>query len=141
MRSHEGLQRPESQRATGHTVLLVYDDPAVLDGLMRVLRKEPYHVRTATSVAEAAEVLRSSSVDVVICDERMPGSSGTEFLARVAKDHPNIVRMILTGHVSPAVWQRAINDADIFRILGKPCNELELTMTIRRALKQGGDQR
>ena len=81
-----------------HTVLLVDDEPNVLDGLTRVLRKEPYEILTANSAEEAATLLEDRSVDLIVSDEEMPGMSGTEFLARVAEQYPDTVRIVLTGN-------------------------------------------
>jgi DNA-binding NtrC family response regulator len=131
-----------SERATGkeenmnHTVLLVDDESNVLDGLARTLRKEPYQIVTATTAAEAIEILQSTSIDVIVCDEQMPKVSGTELLAAIADTHPQVVRIMLTGHASPSLWQRAIREGAIYRFLCKPCSEIELTLAIRQALKQ-----
>jgi len=81
-----------------HTVLLVDDEPNVLDGLTRVLRKEPYEILTANSAEEAATLLEDRSVDLIVSDEEMPGLSGTEFLGRAAQQYPDTVRLVLTGH-------------------------------------------
>ena len=119
-----------------YTVLFVDDDHNVLEGLTRALRKEPYEILTAPSAEEAALILEKSAVDVIVCDEQMPGISGTEFLTQTAKDYPEVIRIILTGHSTPKLWSRAINECDIFRFLIKPCDELELATMIRKALKE-----
>ena len=75
-----------------HTVLFVDDEPNVLAGLTRLLRKESYEILTAATAEEAAELLEENSVDLIVSDEEMPGMSGTEFLARVARDHPDVER-------------------------------------------------
>ena len=119
-----------------HTVLLVDDEPHVLEGLTRVLRKEPYEILTANSAVEAAELLEDDDVDLIVSDEEMPGMSGTEFLARVARDYPDIVRIVLTGHPTLPAALRAINEGKVYQFFTKPCNEIDLAITIRRALEQ-----
>ena len=119
-----------------HTVLLVDDEPHVLEGLTRVLRKEPYEILTANSAVEAAELLEDNGVDLIVSDEEMPGMSGTEFLARVARDYPDIVGIVLTGHPSLPAALRAINEGKVYQFFTKPCNEIDLAITIRRALEQ-----
>ena len=119
-----------------HTVLLVDDEPSVLTGLSRVLRKEPYEILTAGSAVEAAGLLEDNTVDLIVSDEQMPGMSGTEFLARVARDYPDIVRIILTGHPTLPAALRAINEGKVYQFFTKPCNEIDLAITIRRALEQ-----
>ena len=119
-----------------HTVLLVDDEPHVLEGLTRVLRKEPYEILTANSAVEAAELLEDDDVDLIVSDEEMPGMSGTEFLARVARDYPDIVRIVLTGHPTLPAALRAINEGKVYQFFTKPCNEIDLAITMRRALEQ-----
>ncbi len=119
-----------------HTVLLVDDEPNVLDGLTRVLRKESYEILTANSAEEAARLLHDNIVDLIVSDEEMPGMSGTEFLGRVAKDYPDTVRIVLTGHPTLPAALRAINEGKVYQFLTKPCNEIDLAITIRRALEQ-----
>lgn len=119
-----------------HTVLLIDDEPNILSGLSRVLHKEPYNLLTANSAEEAARDLKNHNVDLIVSDEEMPGMSGTEFLGRVALDYPDTVRIVLTGHPTLPAALRAINEGKVYQFLTKPCNEIDLAITIRRALEQ-----
>ncbi len=119
-----------------HTVLLIDDEPNVLEALRRALRREPYAILTATSADEAATLLADHVVDLIVCDEEMPGMSGTEFLAAVARDYPDIVRIMLTGRPSLPTALRAINEGHVYQFFTKPCNEIDLAISIRRALEQ-----
>ena len=64
------------------TVLFVDDDLAVLQALMRRMRKEPFQLRTATSGEEALGILARSAIDLVVSDLQMPGMTGTAFLSK-----------------------------------------------------------
>jgi two-component system probable response regulator PhcQ len=119
-----------------HTVLLVDDDPSVLSGLTRILHKEPYTILTAASAEEAAGILLARNADLLVCDEEMPGMSGTEFLSRVAEQYPHTVRIVLTGHPSLPAVLRAINEGRVYHFFTKPCNEIELAIAIRHALDE-----
>jgi len=119
-----------------YTILFVDDEPLVTQALKRALHKEPYRVLSAHSAVQALEVLARQSVDVVISDEMMPGMLGSEFLAVVCRDYPDTVRIILTGHANLKTAVRAINEGQIYRFLTKPCDEEELTVTLRQALQQ-----
>ena len=119
-----------------HTVLLIDDEPNVLDGLRRVLRKESYDILTANSAEEAAGLLNDNSIDLIVSDEEMPGMSGTEFLGKVAQQYPDTVRLVLTGHPTLPAALRAINEGKVYQFFTKPCNEIDLAVTIRRALEQ-----
>jgi len=119
-----------------HTVLFVDDEPDVTDGLKRKLRKEPYRILRANSADDALNILESEKVDVVVSDEQMPGMKGSEFLAVVRQKYPGSIRMILTGHASLDAAVKAVNEGRIYRFLIKPCNDAELAVTIRQALRQ-----
>ncbi len=119
-----------------HKVLLVDDEPHVTEGLKRSLRREPYEILCASSAEEGMRILARESIDVVISDEKMPGTSGAEFLSRVRKEYPDTIRMILSGQADLDAAIRAINEGEIFRFLTKPCSELELAMAVRHALQQ-----
>lgn len=119
-----------------HTVLLVDDEPNILSGLTRLLHKEPYTILTANTAEQAAAVLAERSIDLIVCDEEMPGMSGTEFLVRVADQYPDVIRIVLTGHPSLPAVLRAINEGKIYHFFTKPCNEIDLAITIRNALGQ-----
>jgi len=102
-------------------VLLVDDEPAVLDGLRRQLRRD-YTITTATGGAEALQLLDSEPpFAVVISDMRMPGMDGATLLAQVREHAPNTVRMLLTGQADIDAAISAINNGQIFRFLTKPC--------------------
>ena len=126
-------------RATPETsaeemVLFVDDEPALLENVTINLRKEPYHIVTCTSGAEALELLAQQPVDVIISDERMPGMSGSELLAQVRTRYPSMMRIMLTGQASLEATIRAINEGEVYRFLTKPCTPVQLAQTIRDAL-------
>lgn len=118
-----------------HTILFVDDEPLVTEALKRSLRKEPYRILSANSAARGLDILAREPIDVVISDEMMPGMLGSEFLALVCRDYPDTVRIILTGHANLQSAIRAINEGQVYRFLTKPCNEAELSVTLRQALQ------
>jgi two-component system probable response regulator PhcQ len=119
-----------------HRILFVDDDARVTDALRRALRKVvPWEILTVNSPAEALELLRRQPVDVVVSDERMPGMTGSEFLCRVARDHPDAMRIILTGEARLDAAIRAINEAGIYRFLTKPCHTDEIVACLADALR------
>ena len=117
-------------------ILLVDDEPNIIASLKRSLRKEKFDIFSANSALEALSLLEKTNIDVVISDEQMPGMLGSEFLALVRKKYPETVRIILTGQASLQAAIRAINQGEIYRFLMKPCNDVDLIVTIRQALQQ-----
>jgi DNA-binding NtrC family response regulator len=88
-------------------VLIVDDDPNLLDGMRRILRREPYTVLTSQTCREALDWLESTPIDLIISDQDMPGMSGTAFLKCVCEQHPCITRFMLTGKATlDNAWMR-----------------------------------
>lgn len=119
-----------------HKVLFVDDEPLVTEALKRSLSEEEYKILTANSADEALDILAREPVDVVVADEKMPGMSGSEFLAAVCQEHPDTIRIMLTGQASLEAAVRSINEGEIYRFLTKPWNKDNLAITIRQALQQ-----
>jgi DNA-binding NtrC family response regulator len=124
-----------------HALLLVDDDENVLHGLARALHQQPYRIYTAKSGEEAMWVLKRQSIDVIVTDERMPGLLGTELLAWVAGNYPDVVGMVLTGFPSVETAVRAINEGAVYQFFIKPCKEVELAIAIRKALERRDELR
>jgi HD-like signal output (HDOD) protein/CheY-like chemotaxis protein len=100
--------------------LFVDDEPRVLDGLRRSLRSKrgEWDMAFATGGVEALELLEQAPYDVVVSDMRMPGMDGAELLTKVSKRHPEVARVVLSGHFEPeAVFKVA---AAGHRFLSKP---------------------
>jgi FixJ family two-component response regulator len=67
--------------------------------------------------------------------------SGVELVARVRREHPDVVRVLLTGDASVESALRAINDGEVHRYLTKPWNKAELRETIRQTVDRLGELR
>jgi len=119
-----------------HRVLLVDDEPNLLESLKRSLRNEKYKILCANSALEALEILHREPVDVIVSDQEMPGMKGTELLARVFAMYPDTIRYILTGQATLDVAIQAINQGAISRFFIKPCSMIDLAVTIRHGLQQ-----
>ena len=118
-----------------HTVLIIDDDTAIREMMKESFSKETYTVLISGSANEALSILSQGPVDVVISDEKMPGMSGSELLAVVRKKYPDTIRMILTGHANLDTAIHAINEGEIYRFFKKPCNMIDLAITVRQALQ------
>lgn len=116
-------------------ILIVDDECLVIETLQDAFSKEPYEVLSAESAAEALDIMAMKQIDVVISDDQMPGLTGTEFLTQVRKRYPNTTRIILTGHANLETAINSINEAEIYRFFTKPCNILDLIVTVRLALQ------
>lgn len=118
------------------TILCVDDEENVLHSIKRTLAMEKYNVLTATSGVEGLEILKTEEVDLVISDQKMPNMSGHEFLKIVRENHPECIRIMLSGFSDFESLVKTVNDGEIIRFISKPWDNKELTNVIRIALEQ-----
>mgnify|MGYP003362281547 CR=1 FL=1 len=122
------------------SVLVVDDEPRSVEVMARVLREE-FDVHVAASPAEATEVLENHWIQAVFCDQRMPGTTGVEFLTAVRNRWPDIVRIIVTGYTDPEDMIEAINAAGIYQYITKPWHPDQLLLAARNATQLFAMQR
>jgi len=114
--------------------LFVDDEPRVLDGLRRSLRSKrgEWDMAFATGGVEAVELLRTEQYDVVVSDMRMPGMDGAELLANVSERHPEVARVVLSGHIeADSVFKVAVAG---HRFLSKPSDAESVIGVIEQLL-------
>ncbi|MES2261100.1 MAG: EAL domain-containing protein [Pseudomonadota bacterium] len=115
------------------TLLIVDDDVNVLSSLHRLFRRDGYRILTAVSPAEGFELLALYPVQVIVCDQRMPIMSGTEFLSKVKEMYPETIRIILSGYTGLEAVLDSINRGAIYRFYTKPWDDTQLRDNIRLA--------
>jgi putative nucleotidyltransferase with HDIG domain len=117
-------------------VLFVDDEPLVLEGLRRSVKKE-FAADLAVGAEEALEQLRKNApYPVVVSDMCMPGVDGAEFLATVRIISPDSIRVMLTGRNDIKLAMRAVNEGRIFQFLSKPVNSGQLLAALRACVIQ-----
>lgn len=126
---------------TDTTVLLVDDEPALLQSLQSSLRQRPWRVLLATDARAALDVLEQVEVAVVVCDHDMPGMSGAVLLRRIADLYPGTVRIMLTGRADLDLAMRAINDGEVYRFFTKPFAAKRLAEAIAAAVTAHAEAR
>jgi len=126
---HSAMTSPPPSRR----ILFVDDDPQLLSGLGKALRRhrDRWDMVFAGSGADAIEEVRRGSFDVVVSDMRMPVMDGATLLARIRELDPTTIRMILSGFSDRTSVVRALPVAHQF--FEKPCDLAELTAAIGRA--------
>ncbi len=113
-------------------VLVVDDEPRSLETLRRTL-EEDFEVFTAESADAAEAIMAREFIHVVVSDQRMPGTSGVEFLRRVRAQWPDTVRLILSGYTDAEDIIAGINEAGIWQYLLKPWHPDQLLLTLKSA--------
>jgi two-component system, NtrC family, response regulator HupR/HoxA len=117
------------------TVLIVDDEPRVLDALEAILAAE-FRVVAASSGAAALELLERQEVAVIVTDHRMPGMTGVELLRRSREVVPDAMRIVLTAYTDVESLMDAINTGGIYHFIAKPWDPHELTVVVRRAAER-----
>ena len=113
-------------------ILFVDDEPMVLKGLQRTLRKmrSEWDMVFTESGKQALDILASAPFDVVVSDLRMPEMDGAQLLAVVKNKHPQVVRIILSGHVEQETTFKSLQLAH--QSLSKPCDVDILKQTLNQ---------
>lgn len=114
-------------------ILFVDDERNVLDGLRRMLRpmRDEWEMRFCESARDALATVEEEPFDVVVSDMRMPGMDGAALFAELSRRHPEIVRIVLSGHSSRETTLKSVGVAHQF--LAKPCDTEALKSTIDHA--------
>jgi HD-like signal output (HDOD) protein len=117
----------------GKRILFVDDDRVVLQGLERMLFEmdDRWEMVFADSPEGALRAFETARFDVIVTDARMPEMDGVSLLARVRAEHPDVVRIILTGHAELEATLRALPVAHSF--LTKPCKPAVLVDALQRS--------
>lgn len=119
---------------TPATVLLVDDEPRVLDALEALLAME-HRILRAERPEIALRHLREEDVAVVLSDQRMAGLTGTELLTRSREVAPDAVRILLTAFTDSDALMESINAAGVYHFLLKPWDPNELRLVVGRAVE------
>ncbi len=117
------------------TVLIVDDEPMNRELLRRVLYRE-YQIVEAVDADAALGELGRRPVDVLLCDQVMPGRSGTELAREVRRRFPAVVALLLTGYEDAPEVGLARRDGVVFEVVGKPWAAPELKQAIERAVSR-----
>jgi len=125
-----------NDNAPSPTILIVDDEPVVLDALRLTLERERYQVITCTSPQKALAILAERDVAVIISDQKMPEMQGHEFLIESRRLRPQASRILITAVLSLPTVVEAINKGEIFRFVTKPWLREELLATVRNAVQR-----
>lgn len=122
--------------STPARVLIVDDEENIRNSLTRLFKtQDGLELRSASSANQALKFLEEQPADVIISDERMPGTRGNEFLAICKEQYPDSMRILLTAYSDSDAIIEAVNKGEIYRYLKKPWNNKELLGVVHSALE------
>src|SRR4029077_1024368 len=112
--------------------LLVLDDESLILTSLEHLFDDDYEVFTTTDAETALRLVLEHDIAVILCDERMPGVSGHEFLRRV-KEVSRATRVMMSGYADMNALTEAVNSGQIFAYIAKPWEPLKLKTQVGAA--------
>jgi DNA-binding NtrC family response regulator len=115
-------------------VLYVDDEINNLNSFKAAFRRS-FNIYTAQSAAEGRQMLQDHEIGVIITDQRMPVTTGIEFLESILPIYPDTIRILLTGFSDVNAVMDAINRGQVYKYLVKPWQNDELKIYIQNAIE------
>ena len=119
-----------AEQGTGHSVLVVEDDPDIAMGLHDLLEFEGFHVDCAPTCRHAFSSIEQHGYDAVLLDLGLPDGDGLSVLETLQVSHPALPVIILTAS------NRDLGSVRAFARLTKPWERKELCRLLRQATGQ-----
>lgn len=116
-------------------VLIVDDEPAIVELCTRLLSKEGYIVHTASNGQEALDLFRREPVDLLLTDIRMRGMSGLELIDAAKKHDPGVAIVVITGHGTINIAIESLKLGTLGFVI-KPFTMDELLTSVRHATEK-----
>jgi hypothetical protein len=125
-------------RSRGETILLVEDEASLKDLAGRILARNGYHVRAASTASEAPGIAADASqpIDLLLTDVVMPEMLGNEVARRVHAIRPALPVLYMSGYAQPVLDTHGAYASGI-DLLEKPFTEVTLLTRVRRAIDNG----
>jgi PAS domain S-box-containing protein len=117
------------------TILIIDDEPVVVQGCRRVLEGQGYQVLEADNGRTGLELLEKTKPDLILLDLKMPVMDGLEFLERVRRIDPEQMTVVITGLGTVESAVEAMRHG-AYDLLTKPFTPEQLRLTVRRALER-----
>ncbi|MDQ1558739.1 MAG: hypothetical protein QOD32_1799 [Pyrinomonadaceae bacterium] len=117
-------------------VLVIDDEPLVLDTLREVLTADGFEAAAESDAVRALERVAQFRPSVVVSDVKMPGLNGFELLRELRTRHPEIAVILLTGEGSVEMALRAIQEEGAYHYFEKPIDNEKLCAVVWRAMEE-----
>jgi len=116
-------------------LVLVVDDEVRSQEAMRRTLDEDCRVLVAADTTQARRLLQQHDVQVILCDQRMPGQTGVSFLKEVRETWPDTVRILVSGYTDSQDIIDGVNEAGIYQYVLKPWTPAHLLATVRGGIQ------
>src|SRR3990167_6348135 len=129
-----GRMEPSTEQVPATArILMVDDDPGILDVVSDFLGKHGYHVETAGDAREMEQALERGPVDLIVLDVMLPGEDGLSIARRLSGEGPPIIMLSAMGEDTDRIVGLELGADDY---LSKPCNPRELLARVRAVLRR-----
>lgn len=123
------MEKAEKEKVN---VLYVDDEIENLSAFKASFRRL-YNVYIAESAEEAEKILEQNEVEVILTDQRMPKTTGIEFLQSIIPKYPEAIRILVTGYSDINAVKDAINKGEVYRYIEKPWDTDFMKMIIEKS--------
>ena len=120
-------------------ILVVDDDPMVLDSCELILRSEGYVVSLTSSVKEALQMLEEKKYDLLLVDVIMPEYDGIYLIGNVRENLPHLPILVMSGYPTPETISSGMR-MGATHFIAKPFTPDELITAVRKALLKGQEE-
>lgn len=127
--------KPPLDDEPGPSALIVDDEEYIRSSLKKMLEKEGYVAYATASGEEAVEFIKSTPVDVLLCDYKLPGINGIETIVEARKTLPDVASALITGLGTEQTIIDAFTKGRVDYYLMKPFTLQELTRVINMSLR------
>lgn len=116
--------------------VLYLDDEEENRVMFKAAFRKDFNVLLAADLNAAWQLLEADEVHVVICDQRMPGVTGSEALRRIREHYPHVHRMLITAHADLQALVDALNEGGVCHYIQKPWEVEEVRKAVAKAWAQ-----
>lgn len=126
---------PSAVAGGSETVLVVEDEPAILDLVRRVLEKLGFEVLAARSPKEALDLAgeHPGRIDLLLSDVIMPGMNGRDLACALRASRPSVRQLFMSGYTANVIAHHGVLDAGV-HFLQKPFSPNDLVTKVKKAL-------
>ena len=134
-----GTEEPREPVIRGHeTILVVEDEPAILDLSKIMLKQQGYQVLAAATPGEAIQLSaeHQGEIHLLITDVVMPEMNGRDLAKKILSLYPDIRRLFMSGYTADTIAHQGILDEGVC-FIQKPFSRRDLLARVREALDRG----
>ena len=118
------------------SVLIVDDEPLFVSQLSLFLESRGMKTFGTTDVEAGLRILKHEKIAVILADQKMPGIKGVELLEKVEREHPEVIRVLITGYSDISVVVDAVNRGAIYRYIPKKLLPDEIALVVKQCLQK-----